>query len=514
MDVGIILPDIRRERVMHPLPASLPMSLHSAEQVRALDAQLIAAGTPGFELMQRAAHAAWRALRRRWPDAGEITVLAGRGNNAGDGYLIAALAQRAGWRVRVLAVGEPAALSGDAAQACAEARRAAVEILPWSECAPLAGIVVDALLGTGLSGAVREPYAQAIRMLNQSALPVLAVDIPSGLHADTGARLGVAVRADLTMTFIALKLGLLTGVGPELCGELQFDDLQGDAQLLADAPCEALRLDPGNLPRLAARSALAHKGQFGHLLVVGGDLGMGGAALLCADSALRAGAGMVSLATRAEHVAAALVRRPEIMCAAVASANQLLALIERADVCAVGPGLGQGAWSRSLLSGVCAFDAPQVWDADALNLLAAGQVTSPRQGVLTPHPGEAARLLGVDTAEVQADRPAAARALVQRFGLVVVLKGAGSLIAAPDGRLALCDRGHPAMAGAGLGDVLAGLVGALLAQGMTAYDAACLAVWLHARAGEMLAAQGRGLAAGDLSGAIRQLLEELCPCVK
>ncbi|WP_061237439.1 NAD(P)H-hydrate dehydratase [Ectopseudomonas composti] len=499
---------------MHPLPASLPMSLHSAEQVRALDAQLIAAGTPGFELMQRAAHAAWRALRRRWPEAGEITVLAGRGNNAGDGYLIAALAQRAGWRVRVLAVGDPAALSGDAAQACAEARRAAVEILPWSECAPLAGVVVDALLGTGLSGAVREPYAQAIRMLNQSALPVLAVDIPSGLHADTGARLGVAVRADLTMTFIALKLGLLTGVGPELCGELQFDGLQGDAQLLADAPCEALRLDPGNLPRLAARSALAHKGQFGHLLVVGGDLGMGGAALLCADSALRAGAGMVSLATRAEHVAAALVRRPEIMCAAVASANQLLALIERADVCVVGPGLGQGAWSRSLLSGVCAFDAPQVWDADALNLLAAGQVTSPRQGVLTPHPGEAARLLGVDTAEVQADRPAAARALAQRFGLVVVLKGAGSLIAAPDGRLALCDRGHPAMAGAGLGDVLAGLVGALLAQGMTAYDAACLAVWLHARAGEMLAAQGRGLAAGDLSGAIRQLLEELCPCVK
>lgn len=514
MDVGIILPDIRRERVMHPLPASLPMSLHSAEQVRALDAQLIAAGTPGFELMQRAAHAAWRALRRRWPDTGEITVLAGRGNNAGDGYLIAALAQRAGWRVRVLAVGDPAALSGDAAQACAEARRAAVEILPWSECAPLAGVVVDALLGTGLSGAVREPYAQAIRMLNQSALPVLAVDIPSGLHADTGARLGVAVRADLTMTFIALKLGLLTGVGPELCGELQFDDLQGDAQLLADAPCEALRLDPANLPRLAARSALAHKGQFGHLLVVGGDLGMGGAALLCADSALRAGAGMVSLATRAEHVAAALVRRPEIMCAAVASANQLLALIERADVCVVGPGLGQGAWSRSLLSGVCAFDAPQVWDADALNLLAAGRVTSPRQGVLTPHPGEAARLLGVDTAEVQADRAAAARALAQRFGLVVVLKGAGSLIAAPDGRLALCDRGHPAMAGAGLGDVLAGLVGALLAQGMTAYDAACLAVWLHARAGEMLAAQGRGLAAGDLSGAIRQLLEELCPCVK
>ncbi|HEY1026321.1 MAG TPA: NAD(P)H-hydrate dehydratase [Pseudomonas sp.] len=498
---------------MHLPPASLPLSLHSAEQVRALDAQLIAAGTPGFELMQRAAHAAWRALRRRWPDADEITVLAGRGNNAGDGYLIAALAQRAGWRVRVLAVGEPTALMGDAALACAEARQAGVAIQPWNECAPLAGVLVDALLGTGLAGGVREPYAQAIRLINHSGLPVLAVDIPSGLHADNGSRLGVAVRADLTVTFIGLKLGLLTGVGPELCGVLQFDDLQGDAELLAQAPSLAQRLDPANLPRLSARSPVAHKGQFGHLLVVGGDLGMGGAALLCADSGLRAGAGLVSLATRAEHVAAALVRRPEIMCTAVASANQLWALLERADVCVVGPGLGQGAWSRSVLSAVAGLEGCQVWDADALNLLASGQVVAPRQGVLTPHPGEAARLLGLDTAAVQADRPAAARALAQRYGLVVVLKGAGSLVAAPDGRLVLCDRGHPAMAGAGLGDVLAGLIGALLAQGMAAFEATSLAVWLHARAGEVLAAQGRGLAAGDLPGAIRQLLEELCPCV-
>lgn len=498
---------------MHPHSTPLPCSLHSAEQVRQLDARLIAAGTPGFELMTRAAHAAWRALRRRWPEAGELSVLAGRGNNAGDGYLIALLAQHAGWRVRVLAVGEPGSLRGDAARACAAAAEAGVEILPWSASVPLAGVLVDALLGTGLSGAVREPYAQVIELINHSGLPVLAVDIPSGLHADSGACLGVAVQADLTVTFIALKLGLFTGLGPQLCGELQFDDLQGDAELLTQAPCVAQRLDVASVPRLPARSPLAHKGQFGHLLVVGGDLGMGGAALLSADSALRAGAGLVSLATRAEHVGAALVRRPEIMCAAVASANQLLALLERADVCVVGPGLGQGAWSRSLLSAVAGRSMRQVWDADALNLLAAGQVAVPGQAVLTPHPGEAARLLGLDTAAVQADRPAAARALAQRYAAVVVLKGAGSLIAAPDGRLALCDRGHPAMAGAGLGDVLAGLIGALLAQGMAAFEATCLAVWLHARAGEVLAVQGRGLAAGDLAPTIRLLLEEFCPCL-
>lgn len=498
---------------MHPQSLPLPCSLHSAEQVRQLDARLIAAGTPGFELMSRAAHAAWRALRRRWPDVGEVTVLAGRGNNAGDGYLIAALAQRAGWRVRVLAVGDPAQLAGDAALAHDEAVAAGVPVQAWCVDLPLAGVVVDALLGTGLCGVVREPYAEAIAAINGSGLPVLAVDIPSGLHADTGAVLGCAVRASLTVTFIALKIGLLTGEGPACTGTLQFDDLQGDPDLLAQAPSVAQRLEAGVLPRLAARSRTMHKGQCGHVLVVAGDLGMGGAGLLSAESALRAGAGLVSLATRNEHIAAALVRRPEVMSLGVASANQLLPLAQRADVGVVGPGLGQGAWSVGLLSVMAATDMPQVWDADALNLLAAGRCRAPRQGVITPHPGEAARLLGISTAEVQSDRPAAAQKLAARYGLVVVLKGAGSLIAAPDGRLALCDRGHPAMAGAGLGDVLAGLVGALLAQGMAPFEAACLAVWLHASAGEQLGAQGRGLAAADLPATIRLLLEEFCPCL-
>src|SRR5690606_23887994 len=248
-----------------------------------LDARLIAAGTPGFELMQRAAHAAWRLLRRRWADVGELTVLAGRGNNAGDGYLVAALARRAGWRVRLLALGEPAALQGDAALARNEAEAAGVPLLAWSESAPLAGVLVDALLGTGLEGALREPYAKAIALINASGLPVLALDIPSGLHADTGSVTGEAVRADLTVTFIALKLGLFTGLGPDLCGELHFDDLAADARLRAEAPGLARRLAPENLPRLAPRARTAHKGCFGHVLVVGGDLGMGGAALLGAE---------------------------------------------------------------------------------------------------------------------------------------------------------------------------------------------------------------------------------------
>ncbi|MDP3847139.1 MAG: NAD(P)H-hydrate dehydratase [Pseudomonas sp.] len=490
-----------------------PVALYSAAQMRELDARLIAAGTPGFELMQRAAHAAWRALRRRWPDADSVTLLVGGGNNGGDGYLLAVLAQRAGWNVQVLTLVAPPALTGDAALAYAEAHAAQVSIRPWQAGTPLSGVLVDGLLGTGVKGSVREPLAQVIKQINASGLPVLALDLPSGLCVDTGCELGVAVRAELTVSFIGLKLGLFTGGGPDLVGSLVFDDLQADPQLLAEQATAAQRLAPDHLPWLPARRRSAHKGQFGHLLVVGGDRGLGGAALLAAQSALRCGAGLVSLATRSEHVAAALARQPEVMVQGLASANQLLGLAASADVLVVGPGLGQQAWGRSLLSAVAHRAAVQVWDADALNLLALGGVQLPADAVLTPHPGEAARLLGLSIAEVQADRPGAALALAARYQAVVVLKGSGSLIAAADGRLALCDRGHPAMAGAGFGDVLVGVIGALRAQGLPAFEAACLAVWLHARAGELCGAAGRGLAAGDLLASIGELLEECSPCL-
>ncbi|MCQ4347587.1 NAD(P)H-hydrate dehydratase [Pseudomonas stutzeri] len=493
---------------------ALPLALYRAAQVRELDARLIATGTPGGELMQRAAYAVWRALRRRWPQVGELCVLAGRGNNAGDGYLVAMLARRAGWRVRVLAVGEPTQLAGDAASACAAAQAAGVPVEPWSECAPLSGVLVDALLGTGLVGAVREPYAQAIRLANASGLPILAVDLPSGLCGDSGRMLGVAIRAELTVTLLALKLGLFCLDGPDRCGELVFDDLRADPAPLGELPPAALRLTADSAPRLPPRPRNAHKGQFGHVLLVGGDLGYGGAALLAAESCLRGGAGLVSLATRAEHVSAMLVRRPEVMARAVQSSFELHALLAPADVLVLGPGCGQGPWARTLLAGLGAQAKPQVWDADALNLLAAGLLTAPAgDWLVTPHPGEAARLLGCSGAEVQADRPAAALELARRLNAVVVLKGLGSLVATPGGELYLCDRGHPAMAGAGLGDVLAGLLGALLAQGLDVTAAARLGVWLHASAGERLGRGGRGLAAADLIAEIRELLEEHSPCL-
>ena len=490
----------------------LPDVLYTGAQVRDLDARLIAAGTPGLELMQRAASACWRALRLRWPHAAEVTVLAGAGNNGADGYLIAALARQAGWRATVLALAPTDKLTGDAAMAFAEAQAAGVHCQPWSNGTALRGVLVDALLGTGLGREVQGAYAEAIEAVNASGLGVLAVDIPSGLNADTGHVMGTAVRADLTVTFIAPKLGLYTGEAPTLVGSLVFDDLNADASILAQVKPQATLLKPGGLPLPAPRVATAHKGQFGRVLVIGGERGTGGAAIMAAESALRTGAGMVSLATRDVHLAPALARLPEVMTAAVDSANQLPALIKAASVLVVGPGMGTGAWGRSLLSVAASSQTAQVWDADALNLLSEGLVALPSGSVITPHPGEAARLLGISTADVQADRPSAARALARKYGNVCVLKGAGSLIADPDGRLALCDRGHPAMATAGLGDVLSGVIGALLAQHMSAFNAACLGVWLHAAAGEQQGAKGRGLAAVDLIPAIRQLLEEVAPC--
>ncbi|WP_374382219.1 NAD(P)H-hydrate dehydratase [Pseudomonas fluvialis] len=496
---------------MSEYPSSWPLSLHDAAQVRALDARLMAAGTSGAVLMQRAAQAAWRALRRRWPQLRKLCVLAGPGNNAGDGYLLAVLARRAGWDVQVYSLADPARLRDAAAQAYAEACAQGVQVQPWHAEAVLDGLLVDAMLGTGLAGELREPYATAVARINASGLPCLALDIPSGLCADTGRLWGAAVRADLTVTFIALKLGLFTGAGPDQVGELCFADLQADAALCAAAPAMAQRLTTGNLQRLPVRPRTAHKGACGRLLVVGGERGYGGAALLAAQSGLRGGAGMVSLATREEHVAAALARCPELMVRGLLSSGQLLALLPGHDVLVVGPGLGQGAWGRSLLTAAAQFEGAQVWDADALNLLAAGRVQIRAGAVLTPHPGEAARLLGCSLAEVQDDRPAAALRLAQRYQAVVVLKGAGSLVT--DGHaLCLCEHGHPAMAGPGLGDVLAGLIGALLAQGLAALPASELAVWLHARAGERLGQAGRGLLASELVGVIRELLEEHSPC--
>ena len=496
---------------MRTLPRSdqLPYALYRAAQVREFDRIAIQDfGIPGETLMERAGAAAFARLRERWPAARDLAVVVGQGNNGGDGLVVARLASQAGLAVRVLQVGDPDRLRGDARTNLDRYLALGGEHRPLQRVPRETQLIVDGLFGTGLDRPVEGAWAEAIAAINAHPAPVLALDIPSGLHADTGCVLGDAVRAELTVSFIGLKQGLFTADGPDCCGRVVFEGLDVPAavygwQVLAARRIDWLRF--GDL--LPTRPRGAHKGHFGHVLVVGGDRGTAGAARLAGEAALRAGAGLVSVATRPEHVAAIVAGRPELMAHGLATATDVQPLLARATVVAVGPGLGRDPWGRALLEEVLGSGLPLVVDADALNLLA----EAPRHRadwVLTPHPGEAARLLGVGAAAIHADRFAAAAALQQRYGGVVVLKGAGSIVQGPGTRPpAVCSLGNPGMATGGVGDVLTGVVAGLLAQGLGADDAAEMGVCVHAAAGDRAAAAGeRGLIASDLFAPLRALL--------
>lgn len=488
--------------------------LYSANEVRELDRRAIEdGGMPGIALMKRAGAAAFTELQRRWPAANNITVLCGGGNNGGDGYIIAALARQRGLSVTLLQLAAEEKLSGDARLAWRFACQADVSMAPFKGAIDgNDGPIVDALLGTGVRGEVREHYRQAIVAMNESGRPVLAVDIPSGLCSDTGAVRGCAVAADVTVTFIGMKSGLLTGRGPAVCGDLVFRALDVPEQIYNTVPMAAERLDLTTLlAALPRRERDAHKGKYGHVLVIGGDTGFGGAAAMAAEAALRVGAGLVGVATRPGHVSALLARRPELMVKPIDSGQALEPLLTGPTVLVVGPGLGRSPWSEQVLQQAINANIPMVIDADALNILSDGRVgvgADSRSWVLTPHPGEAARLLGVSNDEVQRDRFAACRAIQQRYPGTVLLKGAGTLISSGAGPLSLCPYGNPGMASGGMGDVLAGIIGGLMAQGLDAQLAAQLGACLHGVAADRVAAEfgERGMMATDLLAPLRRLV--------
>lgn len=318
------------------------------------------------------------------------------------------------------------------------------------------------------------------------------------------------MHADMTVTFIGHKAGLHSGRGPALCGVVVFESLGAPEQVYTGVEPLARHYHGASVKRLPARELDAHKNQFGHILIVGGDSGTGGAALMAAEAAARTGAGLVSLATRPQHLPAALTRCPEVMAQPVISGQELEPLLEIPDVIAAGPGLGCAPWGEQLLARAGRAQAPLVLDADALNILAGGRVLAGLQRddwVLTPHIGEAARLLGCNTAEVLADPRAAAMAIQRKFSGVVILKGAGTLIA-HEGGVDLINGGNPGMASGGMGDLLTGVIAALIGQRLSTLEAARLAVWLHGEAGNCAAEDGqRGLLATDLLPWIRRLVD-------
>ncbi|MEE4250323.1 MAG: NAD(P)H-hydrate dehydratase [Alcanivoracaceae bacterium] len=490
-----------------------PEMLHDAAGVRELDRRAIEqAGIAGETLMVRAGEAAFRRLQEHWPDCQAPAVICGAGNNGGDGYVVALLAQNAGLHPQVYTTVAIEYLRGDARTMAERALAEGVPVTVLADVLPdLSGhdLVVDGLLGTGLSGTVRPALAALIRHINASDLPLLALDIPSGLSADTGAELGAALRADVTATFVGMKRGLLTGAGPALTGQLYFEDLAipESVQHSLSADCRMVQID--QLARLLPpRRRDAHKGDHGHVLVVGGDHGYAGAVLLAAEAAARSGAGLVSVATRPEHVTALVGRRPEIMVRGVEHGDDLEPLLKRTSVVVCGPGLGLDAWGFGLLGKVLASGLPLVLDADALNLIARHQLHWQAPAVLTPHPGEAARLLNSDSRTVQDDRFAAVHELASRYQSTVLLKGAGTLIGCTDQPVALVHAGNPGMASGGMGDVLSGIIGALLGQGLGPYDAARFAALVHGLAADraVLHQGERGLLATDLLPHVRRLL--------
>lgn len=500
---------------------SLPRELYTASQVRALDRLAIEAmPLEGFDLMKRAGKSAFRLLRRHWPDIDSLSIFCGGGNNGGDGLVVAGLAAQKGLAVEVVLLADTDTLSGEAAAAWRWLQNlnefSALKFTHRQSTSAIQGsLIVDCLLGTGLTGSVRGDYAAAIENINASGRPVLAVDIPSGLCSDTGRVLGCAVVAQRTITFIGMKQGLLTGEAPNVVGELEYDSLGVPDEILECIMPSCLRAEWNEFEgRLPPRERVAHKGHYGRVLVVGGDHGMAGAALMAAEAVCRVGAGLVYVATRPEHVSAFVAHRPEAMARGVEVAQNLEDMLENAEVVVIGPGLGQGVWGRQLFNTVMQTNKPMIVDADGLNMLAA-QSQKPRDNwILTPHPGEAARLLKCSVEVVERNRFKAVVELQQQYGGTIILKGAGTLIAAAnvekDVTVWLADTGNPGMASGGMGDVLSGILGGLLAQkAVDSTIVAPAAVTLHGESANLacVTVGEYSLLASDVLEAIPQLLK-------
>jgi len=492
--------------------SSLPHKLYRAADVRELDRIAIEEfAIPGFDLMTRAGEAAFAALQVRWPTARRIVVVCGGGNNGGDGFVVARLARAQGLDVSVDLLTSVESLKSDAKLAYESMVAVGVESQAiTSELLADADVIVDAMLGTGLDREVEGVLCDAIIGMNASTAPVFAIDIPSGLNADSGAVMGEAINAAATISFIGLKQGMLTGDGPAHCGEIMFDDLDIPLAAYDKVAAAAGRIEYDDLSTLLPRRArTTHKGDCGHVLVIGGALGMSGAVRMAGEAALRCGAGLVTIATAVEHAALINQARPELMVHGVNNASDLRPLIKNADVIAIGPGLSQSRWGVAMLDAVLSCDVSLVVDADALNLLAI-EPHMRDDWVLTPHPGEAARLLNISTPEVQAERFSAVDKLQCQYGGVVVLKGSGTLVLDQDGTASLCDSGNPGMASGGMGDVLTGVIAALIAQGLELAVAAKFGVCLHASAADRASVAGeRGLLASDLMPHLRKLVNGL-----
>ena len=484
--------------------------IYRSADVRTVEAAAAAAPAPA-KLMERAGLAAAEIAREASSGTGKpVLVLAGPGNNGGDAFVVARHLKQWYFNVSVVFAGDESKLSADASAALRAWRAAGGAIAGALPTAQDWGLVVDGIFGIGLEREVTGRQAEWIAAVNRLHAPVLALDVPSGLQSDTGRVMGSAIRATHTVTFIALKPGLLTLDGPDHCGDIHVSELGLDAQKLQ--PAQGFLIGGEVLNGvLAPRARNSHKGDYGSVGILGGDHGMVGAALLAGRAALKMGCGRVYAGLLARDARPVDLDQPELM---LRTADEVLKL-GHLTCLAVGPGLGQMPDAAFYLGLALESPLPLVLDADALNLVAADTRLAetlrkrPVPSLLTPHPAEAARLLGSSTREVQNDRVGAATALATGFGSLVVLKGTGSVCAAPDGTWHINTTGNPGMASAGMGDVLTGIIAALLAQGADPKTALLASVYLHGAAADQAVAGGAGpvgLTATETIDAARSLL--------
>ena len=470
------------------------MHLYTPENVYRLDqAAIDTDGLSGIELMARAGERVWSEISRRWPGAARIAVFAGGGNNGGDAFVVACHARTAGLEVRLYAMGDLSRQSDTARHFRQQWETGGGAIETWSGQPLEADLIVDGLLGIGLMRELSPDWRELIDSINAADARRVAIDIPSGLNARNGIAQPVAVRADLTVTFIGRKTGQYLADGPDYCGELVFSDLGASPASRAGVEVTLEAPDHCRLPPPRRRNT--HKNHYGHVLVVGGAPGMCGAVALAARAALRSGAGLVTALVHAD-CRAGLAPFAEVM---TFTWDSLPERLDLASVVLVGPGLGDGPDAEHCLQALQACRLPMVVDASALRPGFLESLAA-RPRVITPHPGEAARLLEIDTATVQADRVTACEQLVQKYDAIAVLKGSGTLVGAAGAPMTINTGGHPGMASAGMGDVLGGMIAALIGQGMEARDAACSAVFLHARCADEFARDKapESLLAGDI----------------
>ena len=494
----------------------IPTEIYSASQVRQIEQSAFDSGADGIDLMNRAGLAAYRLLRQRWPNKKTVNIYCGPGNNGGDGYVVGQLALQDGLNVVCVASKPPRTeLAKQARQNYVDDGGKTVKQVDVLDSNDV--IIVDALFGIGLSNDVREPYHSQISAINQCRLPVLAIDIPSGIHADSGQALGCAIRADCTLSFIGLKAGNLLAAGQCHNGALFVDHLGLSPQHTANITPEMQRINQAMVSaQLPQRSLDQHKGQCGRVFILGGQQGMIGAVSLACTAAYRSGCGLVQAAF-VGHAAEiwhnySYPLAPEVITLS-GDRDALDQALAQADVIAAGPGMGTGIQSQHYLARVLEQTKPLVMDADALTILANDRGHRDHW-VLTPHPGEAARLLQTTTEDIQANRQGAAEALSQQFGGVIVLKGARTLVASEDHAMHICTGGHSGMASAGMGDILTGMIASLIGQGMDLFEASCVAVWCHARAAERWRQQHgtHGIMASDISQQLPDLLNGLVVC--